>query len=152
MKRHSPGLTGVIESRLPFCNTRMPASSRYARRSISASGLVFRNQSGNTPVPIDQLSLVMLGPGSSVTHAAVKAMARNNCLLAWVGEDGIRSGATFETEPPSWEAWDAAHPEVRLVAERDGAVVGWAALSPSSARRCYRGVGDVSVYKLLIPK
>jgi phosphinothricin acetyltransferase len=62
-------------------------------------------------------------------------------------EDGIRGGdATFETEPPSWENWDAAHPELRLVAERDGEVVGWAALSPSSARHCYRGVGDVSVY------
>jgi phosphinothricin acetyltransferase len=62
-------------------------------------------------------------------------------------EDGIRSGdATFETEPPSWEAWDAAHPELRLVAARDGDVVGWAALSPASARRCYRGVGEVSVY------
>lgn len=62
-------------------------------------------------------------------------------------EQGIRSGdATFETETPSWERWDAAHPELRLVAERDGSVVGWAALSPASARRCYRGVGEVSVY------
>jgi L-amino acid N-acyltransferase YncA len=61
-------------------------------------------------------------------------------------EDGIRSGATFETEAPSWEAWDAAHPDLRLVAERDGAVVGWAALSPYSHRYCYRGVGDVSAY------
>jgi L-amino acid N-acyltransferase YncA len=61
-------------------------------------------------------------------------------------EDGIRSGATFETEAPSWEAWNAAHPDLRLVAEREGAVVGWAALAPYSPRRCYRGVGDVSVY------
>jgi phosphinothricin acetyltransferase len=62
-------------------------------------------------------------------------------------EDGIRSGdATFETEPPSWEAWAAAHPKLRLVAERDGEVVGWAALSPASTRHCYRGVGEVSVY------
>jgi L-amino acid N-acyltransferase YncA len=62
-------------------------------------------------------------------------------------EEGIRSGnATFETEPPSWEEWDATHPALRLVAERDGSVVGWAALSPSSPRRCYRGVGGVSVY------
>ena len=62
-------------------------------------------------------------------------------------EEGIRGGnATFETETPSWERWDAAHPELRLVAERDGSVVGWAALSPASARHCYRGVGDVSVY------
>jgi phosphinothricin acetyltransferase len=62
-------------------------------------------------------------------------------------EEGIRGGnATFETDAPSWERWDAAHPELRLVAERDGSVVGWAALSPASARHCYRGVGDVSVY------
>ena len=62
-------------------------------------------------------------------------------------EDGIRSGdATFETETPSWEFWDAAHPGLRLVAERDGSVVGWAALSPASSRDCYRGVGEVSVY------
>jgi L-amino acid N-acyltransferase YncA len=62
-------------------------------------------------------------------------------------EDGIRSGhATFETEPPPWEQWDTAHRDVRLVAERDGVVVGWAALSPVSSRCCYEGVAEVSVY------
>lgn len=62
-------------------------------------------------------------------------------------EDGIRSGdATFETRAPSWEEWDAAHSALRLVAERGGSVVGWAALSPTSSRCCYRGVGEVSVY------
>ena len=62
-------------------------------------------------------------------------------------EEGIRGGnATFETEAPSWERWDTAHPQPRLVAERGGAVVGWAALSPVSDRCCYDGVGDVSVY------
>jgi phosphinothricin acetyltransferase len=63
-------------------------------------------------------------------------------------EDGIRSGdATFETEAPSWEDWDASHhPVLRLVALHDDSVVGWAALSPTSSRCCYRGVGEVSVY------
>jgi phosphinothricin acetyltransferase len=62
-------------------------------------------------------------------------------------EDGIREGnATFETEAPTWEAWDAAHADIRLVAELDGAVVGWAAISDVSGRCCYRGVGEVSVY------
>ena len=62
-------------------------------------------------------------------------------------EEGIRGGdATFETEPPSWEQWDAAHTQVRLVAERRRAVVGWAALAPVSDRCCYGGVGEVSVY------
>jgi phosphinothricin acetyltransferase len=62
-------------------------------------------------------------------------------------EDGIRTGnATFETDVPSWEAWAASHPEPRLVAELDGEVVGWAALSPVSDRCCYRGVAENSVY------
>ncbi|HKC77408.1 MAG TPA: GNAT family N-acetyltransferase [Gaiellaceae bacterium] len=62
-------------------------------------------------------------------------------------EDGIRGGdATFETEPPLWEIWDAVHHSVRIVAERDGGVVGWAAVGEVSGRRCYRGVGEVSVY------
>jgi L-amino acid N-acyltransferase YncA len=62
--------------------------------------------------------------------------------------DGMRDGlATFETEVPSWEEWDAAHlPEHRLVAEQLGEVVGWAALAPASKRRCYAGVVENSVY------
>ena len=62
--------------------------------------------------------------------------------------DGMRDGlATFETEVPSWEAWDAAHfSDHRLVAVRHGEVVGWAALSPASSRRCYAGVAENSVY------
>ena len=62
--------------------------------------------------------------------------------------DGMRDGlATFETEVPPWGRWDASHlPEHRLVAVLDGDVVGWSALSPASARRCYAGVVENSVY------
>ena len=62
--------------------------------------------------------------------------------------DGMRDGlATFATEVPSWQAWDEAHlPGQRLVAELLGEVVGWAALSPASKRRCYAGVAENSVY------
>jgi phosphinothricin acetyltransferase len=55
--------------------------------------------------------------------------------------------ATFETELPSWERWDAAHlAEHRFVAAEDGSVLGWVALSPYSDRCCYGGVADESVY------
>ena len=68
--------------------------------------------------------------------------------VARIFEEGIRTGnATFETQVPSWEEWDAAHlPEHRLVAERDGRVVGWIALVPVSPRECYAGVAEVSAY------
>jgi L-amino acid N-acyltransferase YncA len=63
-------------------------------------------------------------------------------------EQGIASrNATFETEVPSWEAWDGAHlRRHRLVAENGGHVLGWAALSPVSERCCYRGVAENSIY------
>jgi len=63
--------------------------------------------------------------------------------------EGIATGqATFETEAPAWEAWDAAHlPFARLVARRPGGrVAGFAALCPVSARKAYAGVAEVSVY------
>lgn len=65
-----------------------------------------------------------------------------------VYEEGIATGnATFETEAPSWEAWDEAHlPEPRLVARRDGEIVAWAALTPVSERCVYAGVADLSIY------
>ena len=61
---------------------------------------------------------------------------------------GIATGnATFETEVPTWERWDAAHlPEHRFVALRDGEVVGWAAVGPVSDRCVYGGVVESSVY------
>jgi L-amino acid N-acyltransferase YncA len=66
---------------------------------------------------------------------------------ARIYEDGLRTGnATFETRTPSWEEWDAAHSAVRLVAELDGKIAGWAALRPASGRDCYRGVAENSVY------
>jgi phosphinothricin acetyltransferase len=68
--------------------------------------------------------------------------------VARIYAEGIRTGnATFETEVPSWEGWDAAHlPEHRFVAERDGRVVGWIALLPVSSRACYAGVAEISAY------
>jgi L-amino acid N-acyltransferase YncA len=68
--------------------------------------------------------------------------------VAGIYAAGVRSrNATFETDVPSWEEWDARHlARPRLVAVEARAIVGWAALSPASARRCYAGVAEDSVY------
>ena len=62
--------------------------------------------------------------------------------------EGIATrNATFETEVPSWDDWDAAHlAGHRLVAVAEGEVVGWIALVAVSKRPCYRGVAEVSAY------
>ncbi|MBW7959221.1 MAG: N-acetyltransferase [Candidatus Promineofilum sp.] len=63
-------------------------------------------------------------------------------------QEGIATGqATFETAAPDWQAWDNSHrADCRLVARRDGRVVGWTALSPVSWRSVFGGVAEVSIY------
>lgn len=62
--------------------------------------------------------------------------------------EGIATGiATFETEAPPWEKWDAEHlAKPRLKAVASDTMAGWAALSPVSRRSVYRGVAEVSIY------
>ncbi len=72
--------------------------------------------------------------------------------IARIYNQGIEERtATFETVPR--DAAERGHwlteREARfvvLVAERTGAVAGWAALAPYSSRPCYRGVAEFSVY------
>ena len=68
--------------------------------------------------------------------------------VAEIYRHGIATeNATFETEVPSWDAWDAAHLVCcRFVARSGNDVVGWAALTPTSRRPAYNGVAEVSVY------
>ncbi len=50
---------------------------------ISAEREVFR-------LPIAEISTILLGPGTSVTHAAIGVLASMNCTVCWVGEDSMR--------------------------------------------------------------
>ncbi len=81
---------------------------------------------------------------------AIRSMTPDDWpAVSTIYAEGIATGnATFETTVPTWDAWDAGRLEAgRLVATEDsGAVVGWAALSPVSARPVYRGVADVGIY------
>lgn len=69
-------------------------------------------------------------------------------------EEGIATGnATFQTEAPAWEEWDAAHiTNCRLVAVENNEVLGWAALTAVSGRCVYAGVAEVSVYVAAIAR
>jgi phosphinothricin acetyltransferase len=69
-------------------------------------------------------------------------------ILLDIYRQGILSGmATFETTVPEWPVFDAKYlPHSRIVAIEEGELIGWAALSPVSARDCYSGVAEVSVY------
>jgi len=50
----------------------------------------FVDKQGRTMIPAAALGVLLLGPGTSVTHTAIKALADNGCLVVWCGEDGMR--------------------------------------------------------------
>lgn len=68
--------------------------------------------------------------------------------VADIYRDGIATGnATFNTEAPTWEAWDRGHlATCRLLAVEGDLVLGWTALSPVSDRCVYGGVAELMVY------
>ncbi|NQT51852.1 type I-E CRISPR-associated endonuclease Cas1 [bacterium] len=66
----------------------------HARVDQDAKAIALHTQEDGehvvTPVPIAALNLLMLGPGTSITHAAIRALAENDCLVLWCGEEGVR--------------------------------------------------------------
>ncbi len=48
------------------------------------------DKNGKTPIPCATLTLLMLGPGTNITHQAIKTLAESGCLVAWSGEAGVR--------------------------------------------------------------
>lgn len=73
---------------------------------------------------------------------------RDATAVLEIYRQGLATGeASFETEVPDWPGWQTKYLACcRLVWEQDNAVRGWAALAPVSARDCYRGVAEVSIY------
>lgn len=61
---------------------------------------------------------------------------------------GIEKGtATFNTKCPTYEEWNSGHVDsCRFVYVDEEKVVGWVALSPTSARCVYRGCVEMSIY------
>ncbi|WP_173934951.1 type I-E CRISPR-associated endonuclease Cas1e [Chelativorans sp. Marseille-P2723] len=71
-------------------------------------------QAGDYQIPHQSLSVILLGPGTSVTHDALRLLARHGCALAAIGEGAVR----FYTAPPLMPDSSAiAREQVRLWAD-----------------------------------
>ncbi len=56
---------------------------------VSQSIVIFNKtdaETSVTQVPVCDLALLMLGPGTKISHAAIDVISRNNCLILWTGE------------------------------------------------------------------
>jgi CRISPR-associated protein Cas1 len=81
-----------------------------------------RDKSGRVAVPVAALSALMLGPGSTITHAAIMALAETGCSIVWCGEHGARfyAGGIGETRKSRHleaqaEAWASPEKHAQVV-------------------------------------
>jgi len=77
------------------------------------------DQDGATLVPTAALAVLLLGPGTRITHAAVKTLADSGCSIVWVGQDGTRcyahgGGETRKGYHLLHQARLATDPQLRL--------------------------------------
>jgi CRISPR-associated protein Cas1 len=92
-------------------------------RFVTAGGAL---ASGDYRIPYQAISMILLGPGSSVTHDALRLMARHGVGLAAVGEDGVRC---YTAPPLGPDRSDLARRQARVWADEAARV--------SIARRMY---------------
>lgn len=160
----TPGSVGVGEL-AEMVDLRQPTVSHHLRKLADVGFVTLTRVGTSTRVAVNPACCVGL------PHAADAVMgllaARPCCPTDLPGDvatrpmadadlervreiyaEGIATGdATFETEAPPVDALkDKWLPGHRWVAELDGAVVGWAAAAPVSAREAYTGVAETSVY------
>jgi len=74
----------------------------YAERcrvDVEDKSIAIHDADGKTAVPCAAITLLMLGPGASITHAAIRALADNGCMVSWNGEHAVRfyASGTGET-------------------------------------------------------
>lgn len=55
-----------------------------------AKAIAAWDEAGKTPIPIASLTLLLLGPGTSITHAAIQTIADHGTTIVWSGEQGVR--------------------------------------------------------------
>lgn len=103
----SPG--SFLQGRLGLASSRVPHADRHGLVWLSKGNLYVEEgtlrflaagdefvEAGDYAIPYQAVSMVLLGPGTSVTHDALRILARHGTLIAAVGEGGVK----FYTAPP----------------------------------------------------
>lgn len=110
----------MLRGRLGLETARIPHADRHGLLWLSRGALTVRDgtlrferespadsksplESGQYGIPFQSLSMILLGPGSTVSHDALRLMARHGTALIAVGEDGVRCYTAPPLMPDSSE-------------------------------------------------
>jgi len=127
-----PGRLGLAAARIPYADRHGLLYLEYGRLSVEDGTLRFvaaqseTLDAGDYAIPYQAVSMILLGPGTSLTQDVLRLCARHGVLIAAVGEGGVKS----YTAPPMGQGRSDV---ARLHAER------WAdpGLRLDTARRLY---------------
>ena len=110
----------MLRGRLGLETARIPHADRHGLLWLSRGALTVRDgtlrfereagpdsssplEAGEYGIPFQTLSMILLGPGSTVSHDALRLMARHGTALVAVGEDGVRCYTAPPLMPDSSE-------------------------------------------------
>lgn len=78
----------------------------YLERAIieqDAMSIVSIQGESRIPIPVAAMTVLMLGPGVSITHAAIKTISDCGCMVVWCGENAAKFYAYGQGETRSAE-------------------------------------------------
>lgn len=93
-------------------------SSLYVERSHldrDENAVVIINRRDTVRVPAAMIAVLLLGPGTRVTHGAMELLANSGTCVCWVGEQGVRMYAAGLLHR---QAWLVTRPKERLAVAR----------------------------------
>ncbi len=115
-----PGRLGLAEARVPHVDRHGLLWLSRGNLYVESGTLRFLAaasegmEPGDYAIPYQTVSLILLGPGTTVTHDVLRILARHGTLLAAVGEGGVK----FYTAPPMGQGRsDVARAHARLWAD-----------------------------------
>ena len=101
--------SGMLPGRLGLAATRIPHADRHGLLWLECGRLGVEDgtlrfvaaasdslQAGDYAIPYQAVSMILLGPGTSLSHDVLRLAARHGMLIAAVGEGGVKS----YTAPP----------------------------------------------------
>ena len=62
----------------------------HAKIDQDEKAIAIHDVKGKTCVPCAQLHALLLGPGTTITHAAIRVLVDCGCTIIWTGEYGVR--------------------------------------------------------------
>ena len=124
----------MLRGRLGLETARIPHADRQGLLWLSRGALTVRDgtlrferqadpdsgsplDSGEYGIPFQSLSMILLGPGSTVSHDALRLMARHGTALVAVGEDGVRC---YTAPPLMPDTSDIARRQMRAWGDAEG--------------------------------